>query len=667
MAIDGRKAGGFIIAAVIATGTPATVQVRAETTPAATTAPAPSVTMQPAPGPAEGAQTAPTDIAPNAPPAGEKSASSEIPATPLTPPTSAQATVTPASLALDMGAAIGRIAAETKADKRNSDAASKFYAERQGNPVWMTAAGPTAGAIALVAEIERAEDWGLVARRYAVPALDGLKGGGATPFDLADAEARLTLAALAYARHARSGQVEPTALTKFLDRQPKAFDASGALASLASAADPAAALVAFHPTHQQFVKLREHLLALRQGSGAQKEPEVERIPAGPALKPGMTHPHVAVLRRRLLPASIEAATASGKEAVYDPALVEAAREWQRKSGLSPVDGVIGAGSRAVLNGDQTDAGVASVDGIVANMEQWRWMPDDLGRFHVIVNVPEYTVRVVRDGAVVHAEKVIVGKTNTQTPIFSDEMEQVIFQPFWGVPESIKMNEVLPSLRGSRGVLAKYNLRLQLGGRDVDPNAIDWSRTDIRRFHVYQPPGKGNVLGVVKFWLPNKHDVYLHDTPSKSLFQTSVRTYSHGCVRVQDPVKLAEILLTEDGRMPATRVASLATPNAPQNNQINLQRRIPVHFVYFTAAVDGAGKLKTFKDIYGHQERISLGLAGKMHLVKPVPEPKKNESVGGAVAQLSEINKPTPSVPYKQPEWARRAFSGGSSGFGDSGN
>jgi hypothetical protein len=137
--------------------------------------------------------------------------------------------------------------------------------------------------------------------------------------------------------------------------------------------------------------------------------------------------------------------------------------------------------------------------------------------------------------------------------------------------------------------------------------------------------------------------------------------------VQDPVKLAEILLTEDGRMPATRVASLATPNAPQNNQINLQRRIPVHFVYFTAAVDGAGKLKTFKDIYGHQERISLGLAGKMHLVKPVPEPKKNESVGGAVAQLSEINKPTPSVPYKQPEWARRAFSGGSSGFGDSGN
>ena len=171
------------------------------------------------------------------------------------------------------------------------------------------------------------------------------------------------------------------------------------------------------------------------------------------------------------------------------------------------------------------------------------MPDDLGDFYVWVNIPEFTLRVVEAGKMIHTERVVVGKNDTQTPVFSDEMEQVIFHPFWGVPNSIKKDELLPSLmRGNTSVLERSNLRIQFRGREIDPRSVDWSRADMRQFHVYQPPGADNVLGVVKFRFPNKHAVYMHDTPAKNLFNAQVRTFSHGCMRVRDPLKLAAVVL-----------------------------------------------------------------------------------------------------------------------------
>ena len=151
---------------------------------------------------------------------------------------------------------------------------------------------------------------------------------------------------------------------------------------------------------------------------------------------------------------------------------------------------------------------------------------------------------------------------------------MIFHPFWGIPESIKRNDVLPSLaRGSSRLFERYNLRIQRGGRDIDPASIDWANADIRQFHVYQPPGPTNVLGVMKFRFPNKHDVYMHDTPTKNLFNAEVRTFSHGCVRVREPQRLAELVLAEDQDWPAARVAA-AINGGPQNNQINSTARSP---------------------------------------------------------------------------------------------
>ena len=155
--------------------------------------------------------------------------------------------------------------------------------------------------------------------------------------------------------------------------------------------------------------------------------------------------------------------------------------------------------------------------LLANMEQWRWMPADLGSHHIAVNIPEFTVRVMKDGAAIHTERIVTGKYETQTPIFSDRMRTVVFQPSWNVPESIKINELLPKLRAGGNPIAGQGLAIKRNGRDIDVWDIDWDTADIRQYHIYQPPGDANVLGIVKFLFPNKHAVYLHDTPSKKLF------------------------------------------------------------------------------------------------------------------------------------------------------
>ena len=230
---------------------------------------------------------------------------------------------------------------------------------------------------------------------------------------------------------------------------------------------------------------------------------------------------------------------------------------------------------------------------------------------------------------------------------------MIFHPFWGIPESIKRNDVLPSLaRGSSRVVERYNLRIQRGGRDIDPASIDWASADIRQYHVYQPPGPTSVLGVMKFRFPNKHDVYMHDTPTKNLFNAEVRMFSHGCVRVREPQRLAELVLAEDQDWTASRVAA-AINGGPQNNQISLSRKVPVHITYFTAMIDRSGELKLFPDIYGHEARISLGMEGKAHLIARLvkeEKPPRADAVG-SLAETTTGGGPGGS----KKDWVRKAF------------
>ena len=266
--------------------------------------------------------------------------------------------------------------------------------------------------------------------------------------------------------------------------------------------------------------------------------------------------------------------------------------------------------------------------LLANMEEWRWMPEDLGRLHILANVPEFMVHFYKDGKPIYSERIVVGETGKQTTIFTRNLKTIVFKPMWRVPESIKVRELWPNLRRGGSMFRQHGLELETkDGQPLDYRTIDWNTADIRDYEVVQPPGRKNVMGVVKFTFPSQHTIFMHDTIDKWMFNQGVRTLSHGCLRLRNPMKMAELVLAEDKGWDAERVQT-TMQEGPRQNEIVIENKIPMHLVYFTAWVDENGKLKTYADIYGHERRITQALEGRWdeidvgrdHLapVKPVP-------------------------------------------------
>jgi murein L,D-transpeptidase YcbB/YkuD len=258
------------------------------------------------------------------------------------------------------------------------------------------------------------------------------------------------------------------------------------------------------------------------------------------------------------------------------------------------------------------ASSAEAKRLLANMEQWRWMPVDMGEFYIWNNIPEYTQRVVKNGEVVLTERIVAGEIGKQTPIFTRPIRKVTFKPTWKVPESIKVRELWPSLLKGGGLMREWGLEVYTkDGQPLDWRKMDWAKLDIREYDVIQPNGPKSVMGKVKFSFPNQHTVFMHDTlpRDKYMFNAAQRTYSHGCMRVGSPQRLAEILLREDKGWDAAQVAE-AFNTGPLNNEVAIERKIPVHTTYFTASIDDDGKLHTFPDVYGHERRIVQALEGK---------------------------------------------------------
>ena len=253
--------------------------------------------------------------------------------------------------------------------------------------------------------------------------------------------------------------------------------------------------------------------------------------------------------------------------------------------------------------------------LLANMEAWRWMPDDMGDLYVWNNIPEYTQRVMKDGEVARKEAIVTGQIDKQTPIFSRQLRKITFRPTWIVPDSIKVRELLPNLMRGGSLMRQWGLEVLRDGEPVNWRRIDWAATDIRNFEVIQPNGPKSVMGKVKFSFPSQHTVFMHDAleRDKWMFRASKRTYSHGCMRVQNPVGLADILLREDKGWDVAKVKEILNTGG-NNNEIPIERKIMVHMTYFTALVDDDGKLHTFPDVYGHERRISLALEGKWNQI-----------------------------------------------------
>jgi len=513
-----------------------------------------------------------------------------------------------------------QLGTQSMGDASEQIALAEYYSVPDRRLLWVDESGLTARGKAVSAEIAKADDYGLRSTDYRLPSLSGFNPVAPNAVEqLAAAELKISAAVIEYAKDARGGRINPQSLTKNLD--PKLFlpNPAEVIGFIAIRSDPAAYLRSFQPNHPQFEALRKQLIAARGGNQSQSsEPDVVVIPNGPLLKLGVQHAQVALLRKRL-----EAPAKPGAdETLFDQDLHEAVRQYQRAHGAS-ADGMVGSGTRAMLNGQSTPqvSGQDKINLLLVNMERWRWLPQDLGAFYVNVNIPEFKLRVVKDGDVdapVWEIRVVVGKTNKQTPIFNDEMEEIVFRPNWYVPTSIKSEEIAPYLYRGGGffgggwdtsILKRQGLRIRgANGRDIDPDTIDWSRSDIRRYEVYQPPGARNVLGLVKFRFPNTHDVYLHDTTQKHLFANAVRANSHGCMRVQNPDQFATVLLGHDQDWTAARVNSAMYGNI-DSNKIQLKQHIPVYLTYFTAQVDKDGSLKQYRDLYAHDRRMIAALNG----------------------------------------------------------
>ena len=475
---------------------------------------------------------------------------------------------------------------------QNAQGLYYFYGARNFEPIWLEGEGDSVkfsqNALSILDVFEDATMEGLRPSDYLTPALD-LDAAIGDPSALARVETALSDAAILYARHAAGGRVSPSQVSSSITLRPTRIDLNKLRVDLVTSNDPAALLRGMHPTHTEFKALRAALAEKING------PAVEQIivPNGKLMKLGKKDDRMPILRERL---KIEL-TDPTLEFTYDETAVAAVKEFQTSIGLI-ADGVVGPATVAALNGAQG----ASVEDIVANMERWRWMPRDLGDFHVFVNIPEFRLQVRKGDTVQHATRVVVGKPKHKTPVFSDQIEHVVVNPYWNVPYSIATKELLPSANGNPGYFSARNYELLSGGRVINASSVDWANINPKNppFRIRQRPGRGNALGAVKFLFPNQHSVYLHDTPSKSLFGRTYRAFSHGCVRVHNPFDFAEALLRYEPSLNIQQVKGMLGGTEKWNN---LKRKVPVHLAYFTLRIDQDGTVRTFGDVYGHHKRL----------------------------------------------------------------
>jgi len=467
-------------------------------------------------------------------------------------------------------------------------AIAAFYADNGFAPVWVDDDGLSERARAVAERLRAADLDGLRPRDYPTPPDSGFIDRR----NLAKAEVMLSYSAVTYARHAYTGRLEPKKLSSNFGYDPHTIDPAEVLHRLSLAQNPVAELDGFNPQHDDFQRLRMRLAEVRADDSVRPP----FIPDGRYMQLGKTDKRVPLLREHL-----KIASNAEKPELFDEELDLAIRAFQEESGLT-VDGIVGPGTLGVLN----QAAVDHESTILVNMERWRWMPKELGNFYVRVNVPNFNVEIHRDGEVYHETRIVVGKPQHATPIFSDEIEHVIVNPTWHVPASIARNELIPAARRNAGSVRGYQVLANINGRfqAVDPTRINWSVADASVIRFKQPPGTRNALGRVKFMFPNKYAVYLHDTPSKSLFNRDYRAYSHGCMRVHNPFDFADALLLAE---PALSGELLRKKIGGREQQLNLDDHIPVHITYFTSWVDDSGKLQIRGDIYGHDKRMKKAL------------------------------------------------------------
>ena len=478
--------------------------------------------------------------------------------------------------------------------KQDRAAIEKFYASRNYAPLWIKDGRLTSRAKAAVARLKDAAADGLDAPDYPVPDFAGISGAEA----LAEADVKLTGSTLTFARHLDVGRIAPTRVLTEVNYGNQAPDSGDLLKTIADAQDINATFDRLNPPEAGFKALKAKLAELRHETDSADN----RIPDGPVLKYGMKDARVPALRERL--------GLGGKpnDILYDKKLYNAVRYFQQRAEIR-ASGDVDNKTLSVLNGPKMSQ---KIETITANMERWRWLPRDLGQTYVMVNIPDYTLKLVRGQQVVWRTKIVAGKPQTPTPLTSATMETVTVNPSWYVPQSIIQNELLPQYASDPNIFDRMGLEVKRG---PDGN-----------INVVQPPGAANALGRIKFAFPNKFQVYLHDTPEKRLFSYNKRAFSHGCMRVEDPTRFGELLLHLAMNGPTPDSRQLYAMFGHDEKIYKLVNRPMVHLTYQTAFVDDAGKLQLRDDIYGFDARIHAILHSderRIADVAPPVDPKRD--------------------------------------------
>jgi murein L,D-transpeptidase YcbB/YkuD len=533
-----------------------------------------------------------------------------------------------------------------------------FYAKRRYAPAWIEGTHPRRQLDAMLRALDNAGRDGLDPDLYDLGPLAHarsqvrerwiLPDEGFQPDQIAPTDLRVTAAWLAFASDLANGvtarphgdpmwQIRPRSVN-LLPVLEKSLDEDRIEEGLRELAPQ-------HPEYKRLAEVHERYRGIAKAGGWRA------LPGRLALKPNQRSPHLAALATRLaatgdLPQDVAEAPPS----TYDRRLQDAVRAFRARHGLSDSP-VLTRAVVAALNVPVS----TRLRQIELNMERWRWFPRDLGERHIRVNVPEYHLDVMENGEPALSMRVVVGATEKATPVFSDSMTTIVFAPYWNVPSSIAMEETLPSIIDDPEFLKRNNIEVvSTSGEVLDPSQIDWSAlptgTDDEEspeepeeddempleadqalpFRFRQRPGTTNSLGLVKFLFPNHFDVYLHDTPADALFARPFRALSHGCVRLEQPVKLAEYLLGHDPRWSNARIEQAM--NAGKEQHVKLPRPIPVHLMYWTARVDEGGRVLFFDDIYGHDARQWADYQSRITRVKKQKERLRNAELKGRSKQ-----------------------------------
>jgi murein L,D-transpeptidase YcbB/YkuD len=483
-----------------------------------------------------------------------------------------------------------------------------LYRERNFLPVWFTESGPVAEVDAVLGFLSTAESEGLRPEFYRTreieAALSALGVGeyvGPEPREVAEVDLMLSTAFIGYSSDLLTGRVNPAAIEGEWSGNSRDFP--DILKNIGSGSIEET-LQTLLPKHEAYTRLKLALASYRRiaASGGWRE-----VPGGDTLKKGFKGERVVILKERLAATGdLEAVYIGGDD--FDEYVERAVAAFQMRHGIE-ADGIVGAKTLEALNVSVKDR----IRQIELNMERWRWLPESLGEHYIVVNSADFSMEVFEKGVPILSMRIVVGKPFWHTPSFSSVMTYLVLNPSWNVPRNITFEELLPKIQEDPTYLETHGYQVLTGWgeeeMEIDPGTVNWggvTRENIW-FRLRQRPGVNNPLGRIKFMFPNEYDIYMHDTPAKGLFSLSVRTFSHGCIRIEKPMELALYLLRENpGWDPETLEAALEDG---KEQTVRLNHPVRVHLLYRTAWADEDGTVNFREDIYGLDGPLEEALFG----------------------------------------------------------